>query len=341
MDKMPLLNVTPEVDTIGVDISKRSLDITGYRNGQTWHRVIGNDRDCIDRFLALIEGYGGLIICESTGWYHYLFARLCYERGLDIRVINPLLSSKHSKSAIRKVKSDPCDSRTLAIMGITEPDLPPRPVLSLDRITLRKKMGLLHAMDKQLQSLKQRLNDYVACAQTLSVTLDNSEEMLICEVTRLERIKRCLEREVEALAVALANKERSSNHTVVNSVPGFSAPVSGLVAALLDPAVPSAKSWIGFTGLDVSVRSSGRWVGKGRLTKRGNAYLRKRLYQAAWGACMNYPEFRQYYDQLKNRGRTHTEAVVIVARRLLRIAFTLIQKGETYSAEKAFACQKI
>lgn len=337
MEKIPLLNVTPDVETIGVDVSKRSLDITGYRNGLSWHTVISNQAGPIRGFLSLIQDFSGVVICESTSWYHLLFARLCYERALDIRIINPLLSSKHAKSAIRKVKSDPCDSRTLAVMGITEPDLPPRPPLTVDRIRLRKKLGLIHSTEKQLQSLRQRMNDYLACTKALGLKLDKAEKMLFSELKRLEGIKESLEGEIEALAVEIAEQENSSNHKVINTVPGFSPTVSSLMAVVLDPTVPSAKSWVAYTDLDISVRQSGIWTGKGRLTKRGNPYLRKRLYQAAWGACMNYPEVRRYYDRFKAQGRKHTEAVVIVARRLITIAFALTQKGEAYSAQKAFA----
>jgi hypothetical protein len=39
-----------------------------------------------------------------------------------------------------------------------------------------------------------------------------------------------------------------------------------------------------------------------RLSKRGNAYLRKRLYSAGWGAIMNYEQFRTYYETLKEKG---------------------------------------
>jgi len=78
---------------------------------------------------------------------------------------------------------------------------------------------------------------------------------------------------------------------------------------MLDREVKSAHSWTAYVGLDVSVRQSGTWRGRGKLTKRGNAYIRKRLFQAAWGACLNYDYVRAYYDRLKAEGRKHVEAV--------------------------------
>jgi len=333
---MNKLQTMKKSQSIGVDVSKRTLDITGYADNKTKHIVINNERQAIRKFLLRLKGYQGPIICESTGWYHYLFSHLCYEADLDIRVINPLLSSKHSKSAIRKVKSDPADSRCLAIMGVTEPNLPARPRLSLNRIKFRRKQGLLHSLEKQSQSMKQRMTEYEACATTLGVELSEVEQLLCVEIKTMDKLKRALSRELEQLAMNIAEEEGSSNYEVFTSVPGFSNVVSSLLDVSLDPNVNSAKSWIGYVGIDISVRQSGTWIGRSRLTKRGNRYLRKRLYQAAWGACLNYPEIRAYYDHLKTGGRKHVEAVIMIARKLLRIAFTLIQKQEVYNPDVAF-----
>lgn len=322
--------------SIGVDVSKRQLDITGYDGTSTCHVVIDNEITAINRWLAGLEGYEGLIICESTGWYHYLFAHLCFMKDLDIRVINPLLSSKHSKSAIRKVKSDPADSGNLAVMGVTEPRLPARPNLSQSRIKLRKKQGLLHSWEKQIQAMKARMKDYEDCSDTLGDSLSEIEVLMCDEVKRMEQLKRGLEKELEQLALEIARDEEVANQEILATLPGYSNVVSALLSVVLDPAAKSAKSWVGFVGIDISVRESGTWTGKTRLTKRGNPYLRKRLFQAAWGACLNYPEVRAYYDQLKAQGRMHTEAVVMVARKLLRIAYTLVQKQTKYDPAVAF-----
>ena len=114
--------------------------------------------------------------------------------------------------------------------------------------------------------------------------------------------------------------------------------VSSLLDVTLDPSVKGAKSWIAYVGKDISVRESGTWKGRGKLTKRGNGYLRCRLFQAAWGACMNYPEIKSYYDRLKARGLNHVQAVNTVARKQLCIAYALVQKGETYDTNKAVWC---
>lgn len=119
----------------------------------------------------------------------------------------------------------------------------------------------------------------------------------------------------------------------LQSLPGVSRYTAGLMALFLQPQVAKAKAWVAFCGLDISVRRSGQWVGHTKVTKRGVAYLRKRLFGAAWGAKQNYPEFRQYYEQLHDEGRCYVECLLIIARRLLRIAFALLKNGEMYRVQ--------
>ncbi len=112
--------------------------------------------------------------------------------------------------------------------------------------------------------------------------------------------------------------------------------IAGLVSSVFDRGAKSDRSWVAYAGYDISVRESGSWKGKGRLTKRGNSYIRKRLFCAAWGAMMHYPEVRRYYDSLKAAGRNHVEALCIIARKLLRIAYAVLVKGKTYDVKIAF-----
>lgn len=98
----------------------------------------------------------------------------------------------------------------------------------------------------------------------------------------------------------------------------------------------SAKQWIAFMGLDVSVRQSAKWRGKGHLTKRGNNYLRQRLYSAAWGAVRHNEKFKKYYEYLKNNNnRKHREALVIIARKIIGIMFSLNKNNVMYDPDKA------
>jgi hypothetical protein len=122
----------------------------------------------------------------------------------------------------------------------------------------------------------------------------------------------------------------------VEAVYGVTRSNAALFTFVLDPTARSAKSWIAYAGLDVAVQKNGTWRGHSKLTKQGPAWLRKRLFQAAWGAVINYPQVRLYYDTLRAKGRTYKEAVIIIAKKLLNIMYVIIVRQETFDPVKAF-----
>ena len=124
---------------------------------------------------------------------------------------------------------------------------------------------------------------------------------------------------------------------LITSIPGISAFVALLALHWFqyDQGI-TASSWVAYAGLDVSVRESGTWRGISRLTKRGNAFLRKRLYSAAWGAWQNDPYFKRYYEVLREENRSHVEALSIIARKLVRIMFSVLKTERAYDAQLCF-----
>jgi len=79
---------------------------------------------------------------------------------------------------------------------------------------------------------------------------------------------------------------------------------------------------IAFVGLDIALRQSGSWRGKQKLSKRGNAYARKILYQIAWGLKQHNQLYRDYYNRLRlERKKHYNTAMVATARKFLRYLF--------------------
>jgi len=322
---------------IGVDVCKAYLDIVGLSGAHCWKRRIPNNASAISDFIeALLRGeFKGTLLCEATGHYHVLFAVMLCEAGLDIRVINPLMSSKHAKSSIRKTKTDAVDAQVLAVMVSTEPNLPPPLRLTRTQCAIRHTLGLIHNLEKHLQGMDRSLTSYQERLTQLDITMGASSKKTAEAVNHLKKCHEELLLEIETwLKKAQADKQEEVQR--VSEISGITKRNAALFTYVLDPCVSSAKSWMAYVGLDVAIRESGAWRGRGRITKRGPALLRKRLIQAAWGAAMNSPQGRQYYDHLKAKGRKHKEALVIMARKLLSIIFSLVVSGKSFDPDKAF-----
>lgn len=186
----------------------------------------------------------------------------------------------------------------------------------------------LQALNANLKSLRE--------GQSLLATDDS--ELVLDLANTIKQLDRSLKRlEEECIQLTEANPTAHADMQRLETIPGVSRFCAALAVNWFDEAIAtSAKSFIGYAGLDVSSKESGTWKGHCRLTKRGDPFLRKRLYSAAWGAVMNYPEYREYYDQLKANGRGHKEDTIIIARKLVRTMYILLRDGTSY--DKARVC---
>lgn len=315
---------------IGIDVSKGSLSVHGLLADGGVGITLRNSPEAVAELMRVLAeaGFGGRIVMESTGYYHWLAAVCGAEAGLDIRLVNPLMSSKHARAAIRKTKTDPVDARQLASMAITEARLPAPWKRDRSWVVMRHKAGLLCALEKMLQRLHATLRDHRAALATMGVEDDPIVDGLAGQIKALKR--QCDKAEDE-LAACLKAYADAPLHARLQTVPGVSAYVAGLQTLFFRPDVKGPKSWSAFIGIDLSVKQSGTWRGQSQLSKRGNAYLRKRMFQAAWGAMQSNPEFKTYYEHLRAQGRSYIEALLMIARKQLRIAYTLWTQNQTYN----------
>jgi transposase len=99
----------------------------------------------------------------------------------------------------------------------------------------------------------------------------------------------------------------------------------------------SAEALVAYSGLDPRACDSGRSKGRRRLSKRGQPALRRQMYLAAMSAC-HTKTFAPTYRRLRDRGLKTTEALVVLARKLLHIAFAVWRTGKPFDPVRVVAC---
>lgn len=330
------LKIEPQLISVGIDVAMETLMVCKhYDDGKNKIQEILNTEDSLKRFAGQLSklDYKGKIIMESTGRHHMLSAVVLSERNLDVRVINPLLAKKYSSASIRKVKTDKRDSEILAEIGIKESRLPNSFRMDRKALILRKKMKLIYSISKHLQNLN-------ACSREHKKTLENLKRKPSLVEQEIFNTIALLKKQKEQLEIELENDIRQNYDNQIkieryDSIPGVSPYVAALASLIFsDEYSQSAKQWIAFIGMDISVAQSAKWTGRGRLTKRGNDYLRMRFFTSAWGAVRHNDHFKEYYNCLREKNRKHREALIIIARKIIGIMFKMNKNNEMYDASK-------
>jgi transposase len=83
------------------------------------------------------------------------------------------------------------------------------------------------------------------------------------------------------------------------------------------------------TGLDPLPDDSGRRHGRRRLSKWGPAEGRRLLFNSA-RAAVRTKLWRGYYQTQLNKGLSSTAATVILARKMLRVAFAVYKHNQPF-----------
>jgi transposase len=298
--------------TLGIDVSKDTLVARAWSDPDT---VITkkNDRKAIRQWLGNLPGPARIAL-EPTSTYHLTCAEVAFELGIEVYIVGPRELAKYREAVGMRNKTDPDDAYLLARYLDREAD-------QLRRYKPRAhKEQQIWALIKRRGCLVQTRQDLQQSLQGISIPAKAMFRELGCVIERVER-------RLLALVKELCWWE---DYQRCLSIPGIG-PVNAvaLTAAYHRGEFTSADAMIAFLGLDVRIRESGTFKGKRKLTKRGEAEVRRLLYCAA-RPSRSHARFEAFYQRQLDKGLPKTAANVILSRKLARVAFSLIRNQQTF-----------
>lgn len=303
----------------GVDVAKAELMI-GHGESETLLRI-ANTPQGIAAWLAQLPA-GSWVAMEASGHYHQPLAHMAHAAGMVVYVLNPQLIKHYGRAVGMRGKTDRLDAQLIARYVLHEHSklriwAPPAPGAdALSRLLVRRQ-ALVNARQMLAQSLS-GLPGLNAPRQALMASF----KRMLAQVELLIRTEIA---RVPAMAAL---------HRRLVSIVGIGTIVAAqLVASLSALRFTRADSFIAYTGLDPRPDDSGQRRGRRRLSKRGHGLLRCLLYNAGMAAARS-KLFKPTYLQLRARGLQSTEAIVILARKLARIAFALYQSGQSFDTQR-------
>ena len=84
-----------------------------------------------------------------------------------------------------------------------------------------------------------------------------------------------------------------------------------------------------YAGLAPVTKSSGSSIRGEHAPHRGNRQLKRAMFLSAF-AALHDPASRTYYDKQRSAGKTHTQALLRLARRRIDVIFAMLGNGTFY-----------
>ena len=95
----------------------------------------------------------------------------------------------------------------------------------------------------------------------------------------------------------------------------------------------SANKIVAFAGLEPAFYQSGTSEQNGRMVKHGSSLLRYAIMNATLQLINFCPKFSKYYLKKRSEGKSHYVALSHLAKKLIRVMFTLETKGINYNSK--------
>lgn len=320
---------------MGVDVSHETLDVRA-RTDRTVKQRTAQFPNTSAGHRQLIKwatkgGRAARVVLEATGIYSLDLALALHAAArIEVMVVNPRAARKFAEACQQRSSTDA--TMALALQEYAArmefvPWVPPSPAVRELRTIARRIVALTIERTRELN----RQHAAGASEDTPAVVAND----VAVNVRHLER--RIAELERHALTLIGNTPELKPAYDCLLSVCGIAqtSAIQLLGELLVLPADMSVRQWVAHSGLDVRHVQSGTSVHKvPRISKQGNAYLRRALYMPALVAAQRQPHVRAFYEQLLAAGKQPLQALVAVMRKLLHAIYGMLKTNTHFDGSK-------
>ena len=141
----------------------------------------------------------------------------------------------------------------------------------------------------------------------------------------------CLSEQISSIEKQIIESVRNLD-THILTIPGIAEISAGSIIAEFGDIknFESPEKMLAFAGLEPSIRQSGTLSTEGHMVKHGSGYLRNTIMRVVNSLVMHDQVFYDYYNKKRDEGKHHLVAQSHVAKKLIRVIYTLETKGIDY-----------
>lgn len=338
---------------LAIDLAKDVFEVVGAdRYGhELWHRSL-RSRKAFERFLDQLEA--PLCVGMETGPGAQAWSRQLQARGITVKI----LPAHSVKAHGHRMKNDLNDARAI-LRAMHDPDIHPVPVKTLAQLALqqehRVRAGCIHRRTAVRNQLRGVLLEYGLPARRGMAALKALADKVLrgeCPVpdALIRMVEECviewssLEERVDKITArltALAREDETAKRLC--TIPGVGPVIAtAVVAKGLDPhRFKNARQCAAYLGAVPEQHGTGGRVSMGKMSRRGDAYLRSLFLQGAHSVLQRVrPEaadplscrLRHWRDRLGKKG-----AAVRLTNHMIRVVWAMLLRGSDYHAHPSAA----
>ena len=304
-------------DTIGVDISKPTLDVFWLSKRE--HRQFPNDRSGCAALIRWIGKSAVRVVFEPTGPYHRIFEASLVAAGLKAVKVNPRSARRFAEATGELAKTDRIDAAILARMGAVL-DLEGRPA----------KTETLHDL-RELGVARQALvKDRIAATNREQTAVNPVIKRQLRVRLKLIRIQL---KEIDSTIADLVDADPGlfRLRDILDSIPGIGTVTAiAILIEMPELGMLDNKQAASLAGLAPKTRQSGSWTGRAHI-RGGRRSLRTALYMPALVALRFNPDLKKRYQNLKEAGKPSKVAITAIMRKLLVLANALLRDDRKWN----------
>jgi len=316
---------------IGIDVSKKTLDICAIFDGKIKKKSFTNTESGFKNLAAWIEKLELVsphICMESTGCYSEASAEFLYKKGFKISVVNPLPIKAFRMSKMVRQKTDKSDSEVIAQFCMQN-----NPILWSPKPRENKE---LHEINVRVDALKAELNRLINALEMEYIN-ETVKKSIDEEIKFVKKAIKDLE--IEAKKIVKENEKLKKHFDILTSIKGVGAKTALTILADMPDVdkFENAKQYAAFIGVTPSHFQSGTSInGKSRISKLGSKRIRKILYMSALVAKNKNKHFEKFVRKLEKKGKAAKVIIVAIMRKLMHLFYGMLKKNNDFNENLAF-----
>lgn len=326
---------------VGVDVSKSELIVCFRSIDIEQHCIVKSTRSFQNNkkgFIALDSWIGKfrkdsevplVVVMEATGVYHEALAYFLADKGYPLSIVLPNKAKKYMQSLGLKSKNDRIDASGLAQMGCEQKlSLWQKP--NEETMQLRDLTRYLEFLNGQMTDCRNRLESYEHRGIPTNLV-----------TKQLKNLMKALEKQIKEAQSQIGqhiknHKELAEKVAHITAIDGVGELTAAVIISEMNDfqLIENQRQLVSYCGYDPIENQSGKREGKCRISKKGNAHVRRILYMPAFNVVRYAVKpFKDLFDRVYRETGIKMKGYVAVQKKILTIIYTLYKKNEAFDPQ--------